>query len=264
MSKKYMLRFIFGLSLVLVLGPVSAYGEGVPGAASVQFSESDPNLGVLHPETQKPTDPGEVAKTEGPLRIDFAPQLTFETSELTNSGTEIRSSATAQLFHNADPSGHFVQVSDYRDTNSGWTLMVRQESQFVHESKSGVQLKGSVISFDSSWANSTKDASLAPTVSKETIQMNNIGESYPLASAGEGQGMGTWSINFGASSANSLGQVDTLEAITDAAGNPITDATYENQQLYRNTAVNLTIPKTNDLVSGNYSTVLTWILAELP
>ena len=252
-----------GLSLIFTLSVASVEAEGLTGGGTIEFHGEAATVGVLDPEEQTPADPGEIAKTEGALRIDFAPQLTFETSQIT--GNELSASAHAQLFHGGTAArGNFVQVSDYRDTASGWSLFVRQEQQFQHETKGEKQLKGATISFDQSWTNSTQDASLAPKVSKEIIQMNNVGESYPLAEAATNKGMGTWSIAFGASPTNQHGQASTLEAMVDGNGQPLVDPAYDNQQMYRNTAVNLAIPNTEQLEAGNYSTVLTWIIAELP
>ncbi len=263
MKRCMTMSVLVSLSLLTVAGGGSASAEGVESGTKIEFYGTDKQPGVLDPEKQTPADPGTIAKTEGPLRIDFAPQLTFETSQL--KGKALTASAHAQLFHGqTPPRGNFVQVSDYRDAASGWSLFVRQEQQFQHDTKAGSQLKGATISFDKSWTNSTEDASLAPTVSKKVIQMNNIGESYPLAQADTHKGRGTWSIIFGASSDNEHGQGTTLEALTDSAGKPLVDPAYENQPIYRNTAVNLTIPNTEQIEAGNYSTVLTWIIAELP
>lgn len=264
---KKVTTFSFMIPLLMFLEFFSvvtnAYGsESSVGGSHITFEKgTDPNSGVLDPETLKPADPGEIAKTEGPLRIDFAPQLTFAATEI--SKTDLKSSAHAQLFHNGTGArGNFVQVSDYRAKETGWRLLVRQETQFRSQSADTL-LKGAYISFDQAWTNSTS-VSKAPKVSKEVINMSNIGETYLLAEAAANQGGGTWSIVFGASKDNAFNQPNTLFPLVDAEGNQVTDAEFENQQVYINQGVTLTIPHTEQLKPGNYSTVLTWIISELP
>ncbi|MFD2305190.1 WxL domain-containing protein [Enterococcus termitis] len=207
-------------------------------------------------------DPGETPQTDGDLRIDFVPKLNFSTVKRTDEAAVYP--INAQLFHDETSArGNFIQVSDYRDTSSGWTLQVRQEEQFKHVTKIGAELKGAVISFDQAWTNSTRDASLSPTVSKEVIHMSNIGDTYNLAQAQNEKGSGTWSIVFGASKENKNGRPNSLELRKDSSGNSIEDPIFK-KPVYSNQAITLTVPKETEKETGAYSTVLTWILAELP
>lgn len=207
-------------------------------------------------------DPGETPQTDGDLRIDFVPKLNFSTVKITEEAAVYP--INAQLFHDeTSPRGNFIQVSDYRDNSSGWTLQVRQEEQFKHVTKIGAELKGAVISFDQAWTNSTKDTSLSPTVSKEIIHMSNIGDTYNLAQAQDEKGSGTWSIIFGASKDNKNDRPNSLELRKDSSGKTIEDPIFK-KPVYSNQAITLTVPKETEKVAGAYSTVLTWILAELP
>lgn len=255
------------VSLLLVgIGsfPLFSYGNEVEGQASLTLFGGDPNPGVLDPENpDDPADPGEVPHTKGPLRIDYAPNLVFGDTKIVKD--TMTSKADAMLFHNKKgPRANFVQISDYRGTGTGWTLFVRQEGQFSDTAQKNLSLKGASLSFDKAWANSTLDQSLAPTPTKDTIAMNNIGESYILANADTGKGMGTWSLSFGASETNPLKLESTLSPKVDAHNQAIVDSTFENQPMYQNNAIRLTIPASNTLTAGNYSTVLTWTIAELP
>ncbi|WP_375178717.1 WxL domain-containing protein [Enterococcus rotai] len=213
-----------------------------------------------NPEVQ--VDPGETPQTEGDLRIDFVPKLNFSTVTIADKALILP--VNAQLFHgNTNARGNFVQVSDYRDNSTGWTLQVRQEQQFKHATKPGAELKGAVISLDQTWTNSTKDASLSPIVSKEVIHMSNVGDTYNLAQAQPEKGSGTWSIIFGASKENKNDRQNSLEPRLDASGNAIEDPIFK-KPVYSNQAITLSVPKETEKEAGAYSTVLTWILAELP
>lgn len=226
-----------------------------------RFKETDSI--IRDPENPvKEVDPGETPQTDGDLRIDFVPKLNFSTVKITEEAAVYP--INAQLFHDETSArGNFIQVSDYRDHSSGWTLQVRQEEQFKHVSKIGAQLKGAVISFDQAWTNSTNKRSLSPSVSKDVIHMSNVGETYNLAQAQDEKGSGTWSIIFGASKDNKNGRPNSLELRKDSSGKTIEDPIFK-KPVYSNQAITLSVPKETEKVAGAYSTVLTWILAELP
>lgn len=237
------------------------------GTGDIEFSgKEDLNPSIRHPESLEEADPGVVANTTGALRIDFAPQLSF------NVGTISKKDASylvnAQLYKNEiRPSGNFLQVSDYRGSTTGWKLQVRQEGQFQQRDHPENQLNGAILSFDKAWTiTSSENPSGAPMVSKEIVQMNNIRETYTLADATfkEGIGAGTWNIVFGASKDNTNDQDATLSPRLNKNGEVITDPDFNNQEVYMNSAINLSIPGATKKVSGAYSTVLTWIIAELP
>ena len=208
-------------------------------------------------------DPGGSPSTDGLLRIEFVPQLNFSQNAISTEDQTYQ--ANAQLFlSDTGPRGNFIQVSDYRGTGAGWTLQLRQETQFKNETAVNKELNGAVLSFDKSWTNSTRDSSEAPIVSKETIRIDNIGQTYQLAEAKKGTGQSTWLIEFGASIENTNGQENTLSPRLDLAGNPVTDADYNNQPIYQNSAVTLFVPGKTVKEPVHYQTVLTWILSELP
>lgn len=206
-----------------------------------------------HPGTI--VDPGDTPSTTGKLRIDFVPQLNFH--QYKSSDEDELYPVNAQLFHDeTEARGTFIQVSDFRGGAMGWTLQVRQETQFKNDQTTNTQLNGAVISFDKSWTNSVSGRDNAPTVSKDIIRLSNIGETYNLAEAKSGTGNGIWSICFGTSAA------DLSPRTQD--GNAVTDPIYNNKQVYANGAVQLSVPGATKKDPVAYSTVLTWILAELP
>ncbi|MGX7149951.1 WxL domain-containing protein [Enterococcus ureasiticus] len=225
----------------------------------------DPNFGIRDPEAPENelTTDEMYGKTNGPLRIDFVSNLNFNSNKIVKGDMDF--SADALLFKDViAPRGYFIQVSDYREDRTGWGLQVRQETQFTNQSKANSELKGAVLSFDKSWTNTPNGGSKHPVVSKEVIRLNNIGETYTLAKADKGTGGGTWSISFGASQDNQKDITPTFSPRLDGNAKPIIDPANGNQAVYMNDAVRLSIPGGTEKEPGTYSTVLTWIISELP
>jgi len=263
MNKKSILILTF-LMFTIATRPVISQATDHSGGAifEIEKSRSDSSQ-IQDPEDSKViVNPGESPGTEGDLRIDFVPYLNFSTVEMKDDISVLP--VNAQLFHDSDQvRGNFIQVTDQREKPSGWTIQLRQETQFKQLMKQGAQLKGATISFDHTWTNSATNSQYSPEVSKEVIQMNHVGETYTIATAKAEQGMGTWSIIFGASKENTNKQRPTVFPRIDNTGNIIEDPVFKKPS-YVNNAVNLTIPKTSENEAGTYSTVLTWIIAELP
>lgn len=242
----------------------TALAEGVGVGAEIQFSDRpDEGNGIKDPENPDViVDPSIINGSQGSLRIDFVPELNFGASKIAE--RNIVFPANAQQFKGETTArGQFVQVSDYRSNPTGWTLQLRQEEQFKKLEEKKHILKGAVLSFDNSWTNSKKAQSLSPKVSKEVIRLNNIGETYNLAEADLGNGGGTWSIVFGASDENTSGQAGTLSPKLDDQGKSIIDETV-NKNAFINNAVQLAVPEATEKKAGTYTTVLTWIISELP
>ncbi|MGC6769562.1 WxL domain-containing protein [Enterococcus sp. LJL51] len=219
--------------------------------------------GIRDPENPGTiVDPGETPSTSGKLRLDFVPQLNF--GQYKRSDKDQLYPVNGQLFlDETSARGTFIQVADFRGGAQGWALQVRQETQFKNDQTTNTQLNGAVISFDKSWTNSVSGLDNAPTVSKDIIRLSNIGDTYNLAEAKPGTGNGIWSIAFGASADNAAGAPATLSPRMQE-GKAVTDSVFNNQQTYENIAVQLSVPGGTKKDPVNYSTVLTWILAELP
>lgn len=246
---------------------VQAETNTAKNGATIEFSNTDTEIDdIRDPENPDVSvDPGDSPSTSGPLRIDFVPQLNFHVNAI--SDKDVSLPVNAQLFLDGQTSarGNFVQVSDYRKSAKGWTLQLRQESQFSNFDTKNNVLNGAVLSFDKSWTNSVnKDTVGSPLVSTEIIRLEHVGETYNLATAKPGDGSGTWSISFGASAENPADLVSTLTSKNDKDGKPVLDAAFNNQQVHENSAIRLSIPGKTEKDPVNYTTVLTWILAELP
>ena len=256
--------FLLSLSTVTLVGAQQAHADdSEDGNATIGLTQPEQETGIRDPENPGAiVDPGDSPSTTGDLRIDFVPQLNFSNYAL--SDKDMTYPVNAQLFKDqTGPRGNFVQVSDFRPGSQGWTLQVRQETQFKNDQAKNPQLNGAVISFDKSWVNSTRDLKGAPIVMKEIIRLNNIGETYNLAEAKPGTGHGIWSIAFGASDENKTGQQNTLSPRL-LKEKPVLDPTFDNKQVHENSAVQLSIPGATKKDPVEYSTVLTWTIAELP
>ncbi|MCA5011429.1 MULTISPECIES: WxL domain-containing protein [unclassified Enterococcus] len=263
MRKKVILLSILVSFSSLILGQqVKAESESLSGNGSIQFEASLEPPQVIDPEDpKKPVDPGPSPSTDGYLRIDFVPKLNFGRNKLSQKDQVYP--VNAQLFHgDTNARGNYIQVTDSRATGDGWTIQVRQETAFT--SNTNDTLKGAYISLDKAWANSTMDKQYAPSLQTDVIKLDKVGTTYNLATAGKNQGYGTWAIEFGASDENEAGLQSTLTPLKDEAGKPVLDVTYENKQIYKNNAINFFMPGSNTTKPGQYQTVMTWILSELP
>lgn len=255
---------IIGTSLMVTALDTPTYAQESHTDVGEIVFDGEYEAGIFDPE--KPgnkVDPGPTPNTTGDLRIDFVPKLSFGKNKISKKDTVYP--ANAQLFlGDTGPRGNFIQVSDYRPNRSGWSLQVRQETQFKNNNTLNNELKGAMISFDKSWVNSTRDLSQAPSVSKDIIKIDNIGETYNLAEAKNNVGKGTWSIEFGASEENSNAMPNTLSPAIGPDGKPLLDPNFENKPIYQNSAVTLSIPGATKIDPVPYQTVLTWIISELP
>lgn len=266
MNKKNKLSLILLMTLSsLAISEIALASEAdaldQTGKVTVEGSGTTKPVDPENPGTD--VDPGEGPSTEGTLRIDYASSLDFGRAQITEKNRTYN--ARAQLFKDDTPArGSYIQITDERDDAYGWTLQVKQTTQFTNsviQDKENQQLTGAVLSLDKGWANSF-GASIAPTVTRDTIAINEIGQAYQVARADAGGGTGTWTIEFG-SSGTEKAQANTLTPETDAAGKALIDETYQ-KQAYRNSAISLSIPDSTKIYPVQYQTELTWILSEIP
>ncbi|MDA9471665.1 WxL domain-containing protein [Enterococcus sp. 5H] len=256
------------LAMTILIGNISVFAEesSVVGGGTIRYTGEIPTDPVDPENPTEPIDPGPGPSTNGQLRFDFAPTLNFGANKISDENRNFY--VNAQLFHNGPSArGNFLQVTDSRPEGTGWTLQVRQEYQFkndVIQKEDEKELKGSILSFDNTWANSAYTQEKAPQLSKDIIQLNAQGTTFPVANADKGHGRGTWLISFGASEENQSNQPNTLFPKVDESNNPILDPNFENQAVYGNNAISLSIPDGVKVHPVQYQTELTWILAELP
>ncbi|MHC5373975.1 WxL domain-containing protein [Enterococcus sp. LJL120] len=266
MKKKTIMATLFSFCLLASLTidqhSVSASALGGSGSVTVRGSEVTPPKDPEKPGEE--VDPGPGPSTTGDLRIDFVSSLNFGATKITE--TNRKYDSLAQLFHNdTNARGYYIQVTDQRSDAQGWTLTLSQDSQFnssIIQDLDSQQLSGAVLSFDKGWANSAYTGS-APTVTRDTLAINEMGTAYTVASATSGQGVGIWTISFGASGENISGQDNTLTVLTDDDGQPVTDSTF-NKTAYSNSAISLSVPDAIKIYPVQYTTTLTWTLEAGP
>ncbi|WP_207695250.1 hypothetical protein DOK67_0001204 [Enterococcus sp. DIV0212c] len=265
-------RFVSTLSLLIFLTSFIGFEkpsyadspDTIDGAGTVKVTGSD-RSDIVDPENpEKPANPGESPYTTGPLRIDFVSALNFGKAETKKSDRKYLALAQ-QFFDETEARGSYVQLTDQRGVSTGWSLQVKQQTQFrnpVIQNREEQELVGAYLSLDKGWAKSSSD-SLAPTVTRETIAINAMDTAYEVATANKGAGRGVWTIAFGASKTNSDNQPTTLQPLVDKEGKAILDEEYQ-KPAQTNSAVTLTVPETTKIYPVQYETKLTWILAELP
>ncbi|MEG0256533.1 WxL domain-containing protein [Vagococcus sp.] len=259
--------FISLISLSVSLIPKNVNAEKsakeLTGNGSITYEVSDfetPPVDPEHPE--KKVDPGEeYTKTTGLLRFDYIPRLHFGAQEISSKDQSYQ--VNAQLFKDdTEARPNYIQVTDNRGSIAGWEVSVRQETPFQNEQTKNKLLKGAVLSFDKQWVNSTMPKETQPTVMKDAIKIDEIGASYPIAKAEKGKGAGTWVVPFG-STGEVEGQEKTLTPLLNADGKPVTDASFNNKPIYKNSGIQLFVPGAIQKDPVKYKTVLTWTLSEL-
>lgn len=268
MSIRRSIQFLPVLTLVCMIGLRTEEGLaneqelGSNGNVSVQSNGITTPVDPENPE--ETTDPGEGPSTQGHLRIDYVSSLDFGNAEI-KEGKRVYQAHAQQFFTDTGPRGSYIQLTDQRAVSTGWSLQVKQNYQFrnaVIQDENEQELAGAVLSLDKAWANSS-GFSEEPTVTRETIAINEMNTAYELANASTGSGKGIWTITFGASESNSNNQEPTLTLLKEENGTPIIDEIYQ-KPIYSNSAVTITIPENTKVHPVLYETAMTWILAAAP
>ncbi|CAD5896740.1 Cell surface protein [Carnobacterium maltaromaticum] len=257
--KTYKLLKQSAVALVLVGLGVSttsvfaADGGVYESNGSVEFIPSTDPVSPVDPENPDPenpvtpidpTDPtGPNPGTAGPLSIDYASSLDFGKNKITNKDQTYF--AKAQGFSEGaikdEFRGNYVQVTDNRGTNAGWTLSLKQEGQFTSATaKQYKELTGAKITLADSVADSESVGVAAPTVTNVTLDPS--GASTVIMAAKTGDGAGTWVDRFG--------QAEEM--------------TIDGENVQKNKAVTLEIPGKTPKEAAQYTTKLTWTLTDVP
>lgn len=245
MKKKVIL-----FSSMLILGggvhTLSVHAEDAvyPSQGSITFEEDTSQtkpVDPLNPDNPvTPTDPdgNEVDPdkgTPGPLSLDFASDFLFGTQKITTTNEEYY--ATLQSYKKQGATDlstgpNYVQVTDKRGTQLGWSLSVKQEAQF--KTAAAETLDGAAISFANATAVSAVDEQYKPTINAGATETVLVpGTETTIMTAAEKQGMGTWLYRLG-------------------------DETTGDK------SVKLSIPGKSIKLAKEYTTTLTWTLASKP
>ncbi|EKZ0410428.1 WxL domain-containing protein [Enterococcus faecalis] len=182
-----------------------------------------------------PTDPeGPNPGTNGPLSIDYASSLDFGVQKITSKDQTYFAATqkykTVGATDEVKEGPNYVQVTDNRGTEAGWSLKVKQEGQF--KSTSGKELTGAAITFKNGNVVTASDSG-KPT-GPATITLNSDGSQSDVMSAAKGNGAGTYLFNWG------------------------TDATTAAK------SIELTVPGSTTKYAEKYATKLTWTLTDAP
>ncbi|MDA3973160.1 WxL domain-containing protein [Enterococcus thailandicus] len=260
MKTMRMYSAIFLLALSYLAANANVYaGETEANYESNGLVEFIPNTDPTDPvDPTDPTDPvvpvdptdptGPKPGTDGPLSIDYASSFDFGLNKITNKDETYY--ARAQQYKAGTAKGataNYVQVSDNRGNNAGWTLKVKQNGQLTATTETlNKILTGSAITLTAPLVNSNSTATVYP-VANPTVSLNPDGSEVLVMSASVNTGGGTYTDSWG-----------TVETVTekDKDGNEVEAEVTK--------AVSLTVPGSTPKDAVKYSTTLTWNLTDVP
>lgn len=236
--KKLSLIPIAAFALILVAGGNTALADGgtYDTKAKIEFIPAEDGTDPVDPEEPEtpvdpvdPTDPeGPGPGTPGPLSIDYASSFQFGEQEITSRDRTY--TAAPQTYNDSTKVGpNYVQVTDNRGTETGWSLQVVQNDQFKTASEQ--ELRGAEIRVKNAAVNSISQ-SAKPTTVKGSFELTPGVESEVVA-AHDGEGAGTYLYHFG-----------TSETAAES--------------------VELFVPGSSTKYADSYSTTLTWTLSDTP
>lgn len=170
--------------------------------------------------------------TNGPLSIDFASSLVFGEQKITSKTQTYY--AAAQKYKDASDvekeGPNFVQVSDNRGTETGWTLKVKQNAQF--KTAEDQELTGAKITLSN--GNVVTGSQSAKPTGVATFSLDPSGSESLVMSAKNGEGAGTYLMDWGNS-------VDTAK-----------------------NSIALEVPGSTTKYAKAYQTTFTWTLTDAP
>lgn len=254
LTKIITLSSLVALSFTIGTTFASAVGAEYESNGAVQFvPNTDPTNPVdpINPDPEKPVDPidptdpiGPNPGTNGPLSIDFASSLDFGLNKISNQNQTYY--ARSQRFTNLTDRPNYIQVSDNRGTNSGWTLKVKQDGQFTATTTTlNSVLTGAQVTLKNPTITSNGTAT-AP-IATNTIVLNPDGTEVIVMSATDQAGAGTWINSWG-----------TVEEVTekDINGNDV--------QVNVTKDITLDVPGATPKDAVKYQTKLIWTLTDVP
>ncbi|CUB10917.1 MULTISPECIES: WxL domain-containing protein [Bacillus] len=189
----------------------------------------DPNKPVVPVDPTTPDgkpNPG----TAGPLSIDFASSLDFGENVISTKDEQYF--AAAQKLEGGEEKPNYVQVTDNRGTEAGWTLSVKQNGQF--KDSQNRELTGAKITFNNGAVKTvSKSAEPSTVVSSFDLTADGTGAVQNVVGAKAGEGAGTYVYHFG-----------------DAAK--------------KAESITLDVPGATTKYADEYKTTLTWTLSDTP
>ncbi|MDQ0363293.1 WxL domain-containing protein [Breznakia pachnodae] len=160
---------------------INAEEESTSTGATITFKgdNTDPTNPVDPTDPDNPgTGPG--TGMEGPLSLDYVPEMTFGTQEITGN-------VETYDLTNLQP---YVQVTDKRGSGAGWKVSVSLTSfQNTDASKS---FDGVITFKNGETATTTGNNSVSPTASNPVTITSGNSEQKLVGTTAANQGMGTW------------------------------------------------------------------------
>lgn len=254
--------WLLSLGLIMNFGLINSVSatEVAPYSSkgSVDFV---PNMGVTDPVNPmnpdpdnpvKPIDPSSTTNkgSNGPLSIDYASSFNFGVNKISNKNEVYYARAQTYFTDSGAVSNlvtpNYVQVSDNRGNNGGWTLTVRQSGQFKNEETLNKELTGAQVTLSSPTVSSNAQNVTAP-IPTPSIALDVMGAESVVMSAATDAGAGTWVDYWG-----------TVETITEKDQN--------NKDVKADVvkAVALSIPGSTPKDAVSYETTLVWSLSDVP
>lgn len=195
-----------------------------------------------------PTNPGGEPEpgTPGPLSIDYASTLDFGVNKISNKDEVYYARAQHYGEGHAD-TPDYVQVSDNRGTNGGWTLNVKETGQLTATTNTlNKVLTGAQIVLKEPEVKSNAVGVVEPTPAQE-ITLSPDGAESRVMAATTGSGAGTW-VDY-------WGHVES-EQETNESGQE------QNEDVTKSVA--LSVPGSTPKDAVEYETTLTWVLTDVP
>lgn len=243
MKKTVGMVTVLGLLTMLPVAAQAEDGASYSSNGQITFEpNTDPTNPVdpTNPDPEKPitpvdpTDPnGPNPGTNGPLSIDYASSLFFGTQKIT-SKTEVYYAETQKYLdaNDAEQEGpNFVQVTDNRGTESGWTLKVKQNGQF--KTAEDQELTAAQIRLNNGSV-ATASQSAQPSNIQASIQLDPNGAESLVMSAQDGEGAGTYLMRWG----------NSVAAAAES--------------------ISLEVPGSTTKYATQYDTTFTWLLTDTP
>lgn len=241
------------------------YPQSATTKGSVKFKDGDGKPDVVNPVDPDgpPVTPVPPVGTEGLLRLDQVPTLDFGTVEI--KGSEVKSAAKYVRLNEkgtetlAFYTPAYVQLTDQRGNNAGWTVTTKMSAFTAMEADvpvAGVDtLEGATVTFKNgeltnhSGVKGTELTAILPTAYSDVVlSAENTATDKKLMGAEVGKGTGTWVNNFYDTKG---GTVTAPPSSQDAEA---TDATIE-------LAIPGTAKKSKDYT---YVSTITWTVSSTP
>ncbi len=241
---------------------VSAAGDTQTSSATITYQSPDDNGGGTDPknpeepgETVEPDDEDENKDSTGSLTIDYISNFRFGTQDITSQDRDYYAATrTAKYYPDKenDPDNfetrelpNYVQVSDLRGVETGWTLSVNMSKFTVSDDqhdKYGAELEGAKITL----------MNLEATTEAQSGSVNIGGESLTL--------------NPEADVTVMYAKPDAVAPLSDSAGTGTHMTMFGRTQQGDNgdESVMLSIPGKATKYNTSYEATLTWTLKDVP